>query len=259
MFPVLDAAEGKMAKNTPRKAVEKPIICADTVVASDHYSLRPYRLTKAILAFLTLRDFPARFCGANGREVPADNYLKMWVKGDTILAGPIFGGPLCAAIMEELAAFGVKSFIGYGASGTLDAGVPPCSIMVAEAGLCSDGTSKEYSERTEELADAALCKMLKGAITRRGLPLISGKVWTTDAIYREFPSKVAYWKSKGARFVNMETSTMYAVAREIGVKAAYISAVSDNVCGEKWSGWHADFLPVYEQMQDICLEVAEAI
>ena len=59
--------------------------------------------------------------------------------------------------------------------------------------------------------------------------------------------------------MNMETSTFYAVARELGVKAAYLSAVSDNVSGEEWSGWFADFDRAMEQIQDISLEVVEAL
>jgi purine-nucleoside phosphorylase len=57
----------------------------------------------------------------------------------------------------------------------------------------------------------------------------------------------------------METSTFYAVAREIGVKAAYLSAVSDNLSGEKWSGWFANFDRAIEQVWDISLEVAETL
>jgi hypothetical protein len=79
-------------KTSKRGETEKALIRADNVVASDHYALRPYHLTKAILAFLTLRDFPGRFCGTTGEQVPAENYLKMWVRGDTILAGLFSGG-----------------------------------------------------------------------------------------------------------------------------------------------------------------------
>jgi len=250
---------GRMKKNT-----EKALICADKLVANKYikgvFGTGHPDFNTAILVFLPLKGMIDKFCMKQGRQVPMSHYWNTWVRNDGLmLAGPIFGGPLCAVVMEELAACGVKNFIGYGASGTMDASVPPCSIMVADAGFCSDGTTKEYTQKRVVSADQDMIKRLQDAISKRGLPFFSGKTWTTDAIYREYPSQVGYWKSKGARFVNMETSTFYAVAQVLGVKAGYLAAVSDNVSGEKWSGWFPDFDPVVEQIWDICLEVAESI
>jgi uridine phosphorylase len=239
-----------------KKTIEEALIRAENVVGEETYPLRPFRVTKAILAFLNLKDFPEHFCGSTGEQVLGNGYLNMWVREDgAVLAGPIFGGPLCAVVMEELAACGVKDFIGYGASGTMDASVPPCSIMVADAGLNSDGTTREYTNKRIIPGDPDMIKRLEDAIRKRGLPVFNGKVWTTDAIYREYPSKVARWKGKGARFVNMETSTFYAVAQAVGVKAAYLSAVSDNVSGEEWSGWYPDFGQAMAQVCGTALEV----
>jgi uridine phosphorylase len=249
-----------MGKNTHNKA-EKPLIRAENLTSFGRLmELSQFHLTKAILAFLPLYGMSKKFSQKHGCPFPMSHYWDTWVREDgTILVGPIFGGPLCAAILEELVAIGVKYAVGYGASGTLDPDIPACSIMVADSGLCSDGTTREYAEESEIPADAYILKRLKKAIKRRGLPEIQGKVWTTDAIFREFPSTIDYWKKQGARFVNMETSTFYAVAREKGVKAAYLSAVSDNVSGEKWSGWFENYEQAMEQMWDICLEVIETI
>jgi uridine phosphorylase len=249
-----------MRKNIHSKE-EKPIICAENLTSFGRLmELTQFKLTKAILAFLPLYGMSKKFCEKHGCPFPMSHYWDTWVREDgTILVGPIFGGPLCAAILEELAAIGVKYAVGYGASGTLDSSIPACSIMVADSGLCSDGTTKEYTKDGEVPADTDMLKLIMNAIKRRDLPEIRGKVWTTDAIFREFPSTIAYWKNKGARFVNMETSPFYAVAREKGVKAGYLSAVSDNVSGEKWSGWHENFEQAMEQMWDIYLEVVETI
>jgi uridine phosphorylase len=240
-----------------KKKTEKALIYAEQIVSTQTYPLRPHRLKKAIISFLAMREFPDKFCG--GSQEIESGYIKYWVRGDTVLAGPVFGGPLCAVVMEELAAWGVKSFIGYGASGTMDATVPPGSLMVADAGLNSDGTTKEYTNKRVIPGDPGLIKLLQDAVKKRGLPVFTGKVWTTNAIYREYPSKVAFWKGKGAGFVNMETSTFYAVAQALGIKAGYISAVSDNVSGELWSGWYQDFREAMETVYDVCLEVIDAI
>jgi uridine phosphorylase len=247
-------------RKTVHSKAEKALITAETVIANHNYTLRPFALTKAILVFLPIGEMSVKFCGKNGQQIRWGSYWDTWVRDDgAMLVGPIFGGPMCAVIIEELAACGVKYFIGYGASGTLDSSIPPCSIMVADTALCSDGASKEYTARNEVSADVEMLKRLRDEIKRRGLPDISGKVWTTDAIYREYPSTVAYWKKKGARFVNMDTSPFYAVAKEKGVKAAYLSAVSDNVSGEKWSGWYPDFDKAMAQVYDISLAVIDSL
>jgi uridine phosphorylase len=252
--------KAKMSKVTHRTA-EKPLICAENLTAFGRLmELTQFHLTKAILAFLPLYGMSKKFCEKHGCPFPMSHYWDTWVREDgTILVGSIFGGPLCAAILEELAAIGVKYAVGYGASGTLDANIPACSIIAADSGLCSDGTSKEYTKERESPADAGMLKLMMNSIKQHGLPIIRGKVWTTDAIFREFPSTIDYWKKQGARFVNMETSPFYAVAREKGVKAAYISAVSDNVSGEEWSGWYENYDQAMKQMWDICLEVIETI
>jgi uridine phosphorylase len=246
---------------THRNKEEKPLICAENLVSVGKYlELTQYHLTKAVLAFLPLKGMSKKFCEKHGCPFPMSHYWDTWVREDgTILVGPVFGGPMCAAILEELSAIGVKYAVGYGASGTLDSNVPPCSIMVASSGLCSDGTSKEYSASREVPADTGMLKALMNAMSRRGLPEIRGKVWTTDAIYREFPSTVMYWKKQGANFVNMETSPFYAVARKKGIKTVYLSAISDNVSGEEWSGWFENFDQAMEQIWEICLEVVEII
>jgi uridine phosphorylase len=247
-----------------KKKTEKALICAEQLVtdkaAKGIFGTGKPGFKTAILAFLPVNEIKDKFCEKQGRQIPMSHYWNTWVREDNmVLAGPFFGGPVCAAAMEELTACGVTNYIGLGYSGALEPGVPPCSIMTATAGLNSDGTTKEYTKKRVISADPEMLERLREAIQKRGLPDISGKVWTTDAIYREFPSIVAYWKGKGAQFVNMETSTFYAVAQELGVKAAYLSVISDNLSGEKWSGWFPDHHAAMVQAYDIALEAAESI
>jgi uridine phosphorylase len=247
-------------KNKPEKA----LICADKIITDkivkDVFGIGKPDFKTAILAFLPVNEIKDKFYEKQGRQVPMSPYWNTWVREDgMVLAGPFFGGPVCAAAMEELTACGVKYYIGIGYSGALEPGVPPCSIMTATAGLNSDGTTKEYTKKREIHADPDLLKRLQDAICKRGIPDISGKVWMTDAIYREFPSVVAHWREKGAQFVNMETSTLYAVAQELGAKAAYLSVISDNLSSEKWSGWFPDHHTAMLQAYDIAWEVISEI
>ena len=166
---------------------------------------------------------------------------------------------MCAVALEELSALGVRYVVGYGYSGSLDSEVAPASMMVAESSFCSDGTSKEYCIDDEVSADAGMLERLRGIVQKQGMRFVAGKVWTTDALYREFPSKVAHWRGKGARFVNLETASLYAVSREKHLKTVYASIVSDSVAEAKWSGWFADWRQSVEHMWDTCLDMVETL
>jgi uridine phosphorylase len=173
----------------------------------------------------------------------------------TILVGQVYGGPYCSIVLEELSVFGVKYAVGYGFSGTLDRNITPGTIMVAESSFRSDAISKLYTRDSEVYADAEMLESLQGIVRSHGLRPEVGKVWTVDALYRYYPSTAAYWRRKGAKFVNLETASFYAIAKSKGIKAVYLSVVSDIVHGQKWSGWSADLERAVDKMWDICLEM----
>jgi uridine phosphorylase len=244
--------------NTEHDNAEEPLIRAEKLIYPESDGLLgEHKIRKALLAFMPVGEMKHRFLAKRGRRIFLSYYWSTWVREDgAILAGPIFGGPMCAAALEELSALGVEDVIGYGYSGALDPEVRPACIMVADSGFCSDGTSKEYCEKDEILGDAIMLEYLRSIIQKHGIIAEAGKVWTTDAIYRESPSKIRYWRGKGARFVNIETSSLYSVARVKGIRAAYTSVISDSLAGDKWSGWY-NCRQAVQQLWDICLDAIE--
>lgn len=236
---------------------EKPIVIPQELLKCEGINLSEHKFEKALLAFMPIRGIKDRFNGQLPSKPIFTHMKNYWVRGDEILIGPIYGSPFCAIILEELSVFGVKYAIGCGFSGALDENIGLGSIMIAESGFCSDGTSQEYTQDSKVYADMEMLKSLKNVSQSHGVRPKMGKVWTTDALYRELPSKIAYWKKKGAKFVNLETSAFYAVAKAKGIKAVYLSVVSDNVSSEKWSGWSGDLGKAVEKMWAISLEVLE--
>jgi len=243
------------------KREEKPIITPEDFLKGQDVDVNQFRLNKALVAFMSISGMEATFKGkpASGPIFSHTRELPLIREDGTILVGQVYGGPFCSIILEELAFFGVKYAVGYGFSGTLDSNVAPGTIMIAESGICSDGTSKEYTDDSEVYADVKMVESLTKIIRRHGIEPEGGRVWTTDAIYREFPSKIASWKRAGARFCNLETSPFYAVARAVDIKAVYLSVVSDNVDKAKWSGWAPNLGEAIEKMWDASLELAESL
>ncbi|MBF0203546.1 MAG: hypothetical protein HQK67_04340 [Desulfamplus sp.] len=62
----------------------------------------------------------------------------------------------------------------------------------------------------------------------------TGKIWTTDAIYRETSKKVAFFRNMGAIAVEMECSALFAVANYRKIDIAAILIVSDELSSSKW-------------------------
>jgi uridine phosphorylase len=249
-----------MSAKTEHERPEKPIITPEEFLICQGVDLSQFRFKKALLAFMPIRGMRDRF---NGKTTPKQIFTHVrnyWIRNDgTILIGPIYGGPLCSIVLEELSVFGVEYAVGYGFCGSLDDNIAPGSIMVAESSFCSDGASKEYTHNSEVYPDAEMLQSLKKIIQSHGVKPEIGTVWTTDALYREIPSKISYWKRKGAKFVNLETSSFYAVARSKGIKAVYLSVVSDNVNRDEWSGWATNLGKVVEKMWSIGLEMIETL
>jgi purine-nucleoside phosphorylase len=70
------------------------------------------------------------------------------------------------------------------------------------------------------------------------VPYLTGKTWTTDAIYRETPDKIALRRDEGCLSVEMEAAAFFAVAQFRGVTFAQILYGGDDLSAESWDSRH---------------------
>jgi uridine phosphorylase len=158
--------------------------------------------------------------------------------GDTrlvILSGVLWGGPMTAILLEELACLRVRVAIGFGAAGSLESPEHIGRALIADRALCSDGTSPHYTDAPSVGPDADLLTLTLEIASRAGVQPLVGAVHTTDALYQERPSRVQRWREAGASYVNMETAPFYAVAAHRGIRAVYLALVTDYVGkAERW-------------------------
>lgn len=143
----------------------------------------------------------------------------------------IWGGPVTAIVIEELFTLGVRKLVGFGAAGSINPVVQPGAIFVPKKAICSDGTSKEYTDKTKCSPDLELLDFYKDRTKKFGILFLTGL--TTDGLYRETPRKIKKWRELGADFINMEISPFYVVSDVLGIKAIYVGLITDYV-GENW-------------------------
>jgi uridine phosphorylase len=155
----------------------------------------------------------------------------------TIVQCPI-GAPGTIIQMEELIVCGAKRFIGIGAAGSLQPVNPVGSLLIPDQCVRDEGTSRHYlAPETAVYASEQLRNLLMQCADSLGYSIVTGRHWTTDAIYRESIDEINRHRNSGVLGVDMETSAMYALGLVRGVDVANVLAVSD----ELWHDWNPAF------------------
>jgi DeoD family purine-nucleoside phosphorylase len=144
------------------------------------------------------------------------------------------GCPSTAIAVEELARCGVTSFIRVGSTAALQPGIEPGDLIISQGSFRNDGTSDAYVPRgypavpdlrvAVELEEAA-----RGLAASRGFRVHAGINATDDAFYAETPEWIEQLSRLGLTNVEMESSALYVVARQRGLRAGMICACSSNL------------------------------
>jgi uridine phosphorylase/HD superfamily phosphodiesterase len=137
----------------------------------------------------------------------------------------VYGGPVAVSVVEELAFYGVKSVIGLGFVGSLDAILKQGQLVIVERALTEPGTTPAYSEEEYLSPDQFLLDYFLQ--TSPSPSRVTS--WTTNAIYREYSHNIEEALLKGCHVVNMDTSHLYASCKKLGIKCVYLATVSDGL------------------------------
>lgn len=126
----------------------------------------------------------------------------------------LVGAPACVCGLEEVAAMGAEKFVFFGCCGILDEEAAQDRILVPTGAVRDEGTSYHYLLPDNEIrSDSHSAEILKGCLEKCGYPYVCGKIWTTDAIYRETPPQIKARKNQGCIAVDMEYSALLATAQ----------------------------------------------
>lgn len=73
-----------------------------------------------------------------------------------------------------------------------------------------------------------------------GIPFVTGKTWTTDAMYRETPDMIELRRNEGCLTVEMETAAFFAVSKFYDIPLVQLLYAGDDVSGAAWDsrGWN---------------------
>lgn len=144
------------------------------------------------------------------------------------------GGPSTAICVEELHLIGIEKLIRIGTCGGMQLDVLAGDIVIANAAIRQEGTSKEYVPiEFPAVADIDLVNALRQSAQKLGYPYHTGVVQCKDSFYGQHdPEKmpVSYelmnkwdaWIKAGALASEMETAALYIASSTLRMKAAAV-------------------------------------
>jgi uridine phosphorylase len=151
---------------------------------------------------------------------------------DIVMMSPSTGASGSAIELELLIASGISRIVAFGTAGALKSETPKNSIVLPSAAIREEGVSYHYLPPSEQVAcNPKVLNIIKGLLDQKRLNYLTGKVWTTDAVYRETPGKLSQMVDKGCVAVDMEMASLMAVAEFRGVTLAGFLIIEDNIAG----------------------------
>jgi DeoD family purine-nucleoside phosphorylase len=141
------------------------------------------------------------------------------------------GGPSAAIVISELSDLGARRLLRVGTCGALRADLGLGDLLVATEAIPADGTSRSLGAGETIPAGADLLAALSATVAdEHGVH--SGPIVSTDLFY-DHRGLERVWAEAGALAVEMEASTLYALAAVRELDAAALLVVSDLVLPER--------------------------
>lgn len=149
------------------------------------------------------------------------------------------GGPYATLVAEQLHEAGARVIVGLTSAGRLAPELPLPCLVVATSAVRDEGTSYHYLAPAEEVACPVtmVTHLQRELAATTGWSVRAGKVWTTDAPYRETHTQVRKWAGEQALAVEMQAASLFAfgVARQASVAAVLTVSNAIDHQGEQFN------------------------
>lgn len=152
------------------------------------------------------------------------------------------GAPTTVALLEKAIALGTRTFVVFGSCGALVPDLAEQGIIVPTTAYRDEGTSYHYAPASDYVNVESAPKTAQ-ILSELGIPHTLGKVWTTDAFYRETNTNLAKRVSEGCIAVDMEASALAALAQFRGVAIHQFLYAADSLAETEWDSRILGTLP----------------
>jgi uridine phosphorylase len=141
------------------------------------------------------------------------------------------GGPYAVLIAEQLWAAGARLIVGLTSAGRVAPSLPLPSIVLVDDAVRDEGTSLHYLAASSNVATPTptVVDPLIRELSTVSPHVCRGRVWTTDAPYRETAEQLRFWADQGVLAVEMQAASMFAFAQARKAQVAIVTLVSNSV------------------------------
>lgn len=169
----------------------------------------------------------------------------------------LLGGPASVGLLEEVRIKGAKKLLLFGSCGALDETLATGHIIIPSEAYRDEGTSYHYLPPSDYV-EISTAPKLKAVLDGLGVPNVMGRVWTTDAFYRETADNCRKRREDGCIAVEMECASMAAASRFRGVEFYQFLYAADCVGSTDWDARLLGNMPAsgWEKYLRIALETA---
>ncbi len=136
-------------------------------------------------------------------------------------------------VIEANWLIGADKFIVFGSCGCLDREKTMGKYVLPTAAYRDEGMSYHYAPPSDYIEMNGADKTAK-AFDLLGLPYVKGRVWTTDAFYRELRHQMLERKREGCLAVDMEAAGIQAVCDFHGFSLYYFLMTGDILDQPEW-------------------------
>lgn len=164
-----------------------------------------------------------------------------------------------AITTDLLCAAGVETLIRVGTCGSLQNNIHVGDIVVVTGAIRGDGASPYYVPRdfSTRAAPRVVAALIRAAEVL-GLPVHTGRVFTTDALFRETPELLEDLEQQNTAAIDMVTATFLTVSQVRNRCAGAILAVSDECLNGRMGFRDPKFLEAEEKIVKIALKATES-
>jgi hypothetical protein len=157
----------------------------------------------------------------------------------------IYGGPVSASTVEELAYYDFDYILAYGLAGGLGTkDLRMSDFYLVDRALVADGTTPHYTKdpviASDRYLKAKILELCQDTDLRKICPV---KAVTGDAIYREDAKFLKSARKKRCDIVNLDSSHLFAVSKfnsdEKTIKTIECGVISDVTGGSTNHGWES--------------------
>ncbi|MFH2012794.1 MAG: nucleoside phosphorylase [Pseudomonadota bacterium] len=198
-------------------------------------------IEETVFLFFTPTDFKiaSNLLNLDKSKVKKINFAKCYnlnIDGNQFsIAGPAMGAPIAVILMERLIVMGARNIIAIGSCGSLNEDIHIGDYIIPSEAIVEEGTSQHYPvDESIPKASKKILNYLEECCLSDNLNFNIGKVWTTDALYRETINKITTYQKENVLGVEMEMSALFTVGTFRGIEVGGLLVVSDELFALKW-------------------------